>query len=286
MVAAVTNGTKPRSLDRRPNLASVTTKSRALPNRMLLHAVQKWGKTSFAAQAPSPIFICTRGEDGLDTLIKSGQVGETAHFADPADTWNHLMMGIDELLLMDHPYKTLVIDTINGAEILCAEHVLDKSFGGDLKKYDDWSKGAKTYLPKEFATLMVKLDALREAKNMAIILLAHSTVKPFKNPEGPDYDRWEPVLAKETWALTDRWVDMILFGNFEAHVDKVNKGKTDAETRGKASGGQLRIIHTERHAAFDAGNRYGMPPEIDCGESPKEAWANFMVALHPERNKK
>ena len=34
-----------------PSLAAVTTTTRKLPSRILIHAVQKWGKTSLAAQA-------------------------------------------------------------------------------------------------------------------------------------------------------------------------------------------------------------------------------------------
>ena len=36
---------------------AVTTKARKLPNRVVLHALEGWGKTSFAAQAPSPVFL-------------------------------------------------------------------------------------------------------------------------------------------------------------------------------------------------------------------------------------
>src|SRR5262245_55584679 len=57
-----------------PSLAQVTTATRKLPNRVILHGVEGWGKTSFAAQAPKPIFLMTRGEDGLETLIDSGQL--------------------------------------------------------------------------------------------------------------------------------------------------------------------------------------------------------------------
>lgn len=263
-----------------PRLTGITTKSRALPNRLLLHAVQKWGKTSFAAHAPKPIFICTRGEDGLDTLIKSGEVGETAHFEDTVKTYRHLLMAIDELLVHPHDYKTLVIDTINGAERLMVEQIIDEHFEGKRESFDAYARGYK-FIPDEVHKLLDQLEKLRELKNMSIILLAHSQVKTFQNPEGPNYDRWEPVLQKETWAIIDRWVDMILFGSYETFTEKANK----KDVKAKATGGQERIIHTERHAAFDAGNRYGLPAEIECGDSAKEAWDNFMTALHPNRKK-
>lgn len=263
----------------RPTLAKITSKPKGLPNRVILHAVQKWGKTSFAAQTPSPIFLCTRGEDGLDTLIKSGMIPETAHFEDNATTWSDILMALDELLVMEHTYKTFVLDTINGAERLAIEHVVDTQFKGDMEKYDSYGRGVKFLVP-EFLKLVMLLDNLRAHRNMSIVLLAHSQVKTFQNPTGPNYDRWEPVLEKQNWAQLDRWVDMILFGDFETFADKDRKD----DKKAKATGGQQRIIHTERHAAFDAGNRYGLPAEIDCGDNAQTAWTNFVTALHPKKS--
>ncbi len=262
----------------RPALKNVTTKSKGLPNRALLHAVQKWGKTSFAAMAPSPIFLCTRGEDGLETLIKAGQLPETAHFPETFQTFNHLMLALDELILEEHSYKTCVIDTFNGAERLIIEHLVQTKFNNDYEKFDAYGRGAK-FMAEPVYELLKKLDGLRSQMNMGIILLAHSQVKTFQNPEGPNYDRWEPVLMKETWAIVDRWVDMILFGTFETFAEK--ERKTDIKV--KATGGQTRLIHTERSAAFDAGNRYGLPSTIEGGSDSKEAWTNFVTALHPTR---
>lgn len=264
-----------------PKLANVVKTSRQLPNRVFLHAQQKWGKTSFAAQAPGCIFICTRGEDGLDTLIKSNQLPETAHFPESMQTWRHLLMAIDELLIHDHPFKALCIDTVNGAERLAVEHVVREEFEGKLENYEAYGRGIKFLLP-QMSLLLQQLDKLREQKRMGIILLGHSQVKTFNNPEGDNYDRWEPVLEKQSYALLDRWVDMILFGNFETFTEK--KRKTD--TKAKATGGNDRIIHTQRTAAYDAGNRYGLPPDIECGDSPAAAWKAFMSALHPSRNGK
>lgn len=271
--AETTNAALTGKLAPWPSIHNVRKTSRKLPNRVLLHAQQKWGKTSFAAMAPSPIFLYTRGEDGLDTLIKSGQLPDTAQFDQAATEWKHVGFALKDLIHEEHDFKTLVIDTINGLERLCIEHLIQKEFDGKMANFDAYGRGNKFVVP-EFTNLLVDLDKLREKRNMSIILLAHSQVKTFQNPGGPNYDRWEPVLIKETWALVDRWVDMILFGSFETHVDAK---KTDA--KGKAHGGTDRIIHTKRTAAFDAGNRYGLPEEIECGESPKEAWANFLAAL-------
>lgn len=271
---------RPRSafLPPAPSLDTVTSEGKKLPNRVVLHALQKWGKTSWAAQAPSPVFLMTRGEDGLLTLMKSGQVKPTKHFPDPACSWNDLKLALNELVVKDHPYKTLVLDTLNGAERLCHEDFVERECDGNWQNFDAYGRGPKLAV-KGFIELTQLLDDLRR-KGMGIICLCHSMVKTFNNPEGPNYDRWEPVLAKESWAHVDRWTDMILFGAFETITeDKRNTGKA------KARDGQTRLIMTERHAAYDAGNRHGLPPEIECGGSAEEGWKNFVEALRGGKEK-
>lgn len=101
MTARVTkaNGaTRPLTAGDRPSLSAVSTTTRRLPNRVLVYAPEGWGKTSFAAHAPGCIFLCTKGEDGLEKLIETGQVGETAHFLDQARTWADVTACVDDLV--------------------------------------------------------------------------------------------------------------------------------------------------------------------------------------------
>ena len=81
--------------------------------------------------------------------------------------------------------------------------------------------------------------------------------------------------AESIWELTDQWADMVLFGMLETHVNT-----NDAKARkGKAIGGQMRIIHTERGAAWDAKNRHNLPPQIVLGTDPRKAWAKLSAAF-------
>ena len=255
------------------NIESIVHDSRQLPHRIVLHALQKWGKTSFAAHAPQPIFLMTRAEDGLLTLMASGQVGKVPHFPKTADSWTEFKLALSNLVVHDHPHKTLVVDTFNGAERLCHEFVCQNSCEGSWEKFDAFARGPKIAVA-ELTELLILFERLR-ARGMAIILLSHSQVRTFQNPDGPDYDRWEMTIAKETRAIIDRWADMVLFGAFETFAEKESK----SAAKGKATGGQTRLIMTERHAAYDAGNRWGLPEEIECGGSAAEAWSNFITAI-------
>jgi hypothetical protein len=169
----------------------------------------------------------------------------------------------------------LVIDTINGLAKMCVTHVINQKFEGSFEKYQAYGKGAET-AALEWASLLAVLDTLREQKRIGIIALCHTKVKTYKNPTGPDYDRYMPNVDDKIWDLTARWADAILFCNFETYVSKDG-------SRAKGVTGRDRIIYTERDAAYDAGNRYGLPPQILCGNDGAEAWKNFAKALREAR---
>jgi hypothetical protein len=113
---------------------------------------------------------------------------------------------------------------------------------------------------------------------MAIICLCHAKVQPFKNPEGADYDRYQPDLHHKTWALTHRWADIVLFANFYTVIANESQASKGA-AKGKARGGTERVMFCERTAAYDAKNRHGLPAELSMGSSGTEAWANFIEAM-------
>lgn len=259
-------------------LAEVATQGPRLPNRVLLHGVEGIGKTSFASHAPRPIFLMARGETGLQTLIDSGRVAETPHLPE-AKSWADVLGMVQTLIDKPHDYRTLVIDALGGLERLCHEHVCTVNFGGEWgdKGFAAYGKGPEVSIPV-WLELLQMLDRLRAERKVAIIGIAHTKVKTFKNPEGPDYDRYTVDLHEKTWGISHKWADMVLFANF---FTTTSKDKGDA--RAKGAGGQERFIYTERHAAWDAKNRSGLPAEISMGSSGAEAWDNFMAAVREAR---
>jgi hypothetical protein len=255
--------------------AEVTTKGAGLPSRLVVHGVEGVGKTSLAAHSPKPIFLMARGETGLETLIDAGRVGETPHFPE-IKSWSDCMSAIEWLTDSEHEHKTLVFDTLNGLERLCHEHVCDRDYKGDWGKqgFTSYMQGYEVAIA-DWQLMLSALDRLREKRRMAIIALCHTKVETFKNPEGADYDRYQPAIHRKTWEITHRWADHVLFANYYSIVEQVSKdGK-----RGKAAGGQQRVLYTTRHAAWDAKNRAGLPEEIEMGESGKDAWNNLVAAL-------
>ncbi len=256
----------------------ITGKGSGKPTRCIIHGVEGVGKTSFAAQAPKPIFLMARGETGLQTLIDNGLVPEIDHFPE-TQSWADVLSQIRWLCESDTGHKTLVIDTLNGCERLCHEHVCHTKFGGDWGEqgFTSFQKGYDVAL-SDWRELLSLLDHLRNERSMSVICLCHTQVKTYQNPEGPDFDRYQPDMHRKTWGLTHRWADLVLFANFEMFIEAKKGG------RPKGKGGQSRMLYVERHAAYDAKNRHGLSETIVMGESPQEAWDNFKSALTAGRN--
>ncbi len=242
----------------------------------MIYAVEGFGKTSISAKSPKPIFIQSSGETGLETLIQAGMLPETPRFPE-CTSFREVLDAIDTLLEEDHPYRTLVMDTANGAERLCHESVCVRDFGGDWgeKGFASYGKGPDVAMA-DWLMLLQKLDKLREKKKMTIFLLFHAKIVTFKNPVGSDFDRYQPDVHKTTWGATAKWADAILFGNFDVVVDSKGKAKGKGTIK-------RRVMYTERSAAFDAKNRMGLAIEIDMGDSPDEAWAALAGALKEAR---
>ena len=76
------------------------------------------------------------------------------------------------------------------------------------------------------------------------------------------------------WGVTHKWADAILFGH-----TRTTAKKEHGQSKAKAQGGTERVIRTTRTAAYDAGNRYNLPDEINCGRCAKDAWTAFAEAM-------
>ena len=241
------------------------------PPRIILNAVEGWGKTTCAAYTKDPALIMLRGENGYDTLLSAGLVPDVP--AAVIDTWENYMAELRFHANTDPlPFATLNIDSLGIAERLCHEYTCLTEYKNNWSEtgFMSYQKGYETALT-HWLEMLITLDKIRD-KGASIVFLGHLQVRNFKNPLGPDYDRFlSDTHEKTTWAATRRWADAVFFGDFVTLVANLDaKGK-----KGKGVGGTERVLYTEHRDAYDAKNRYGMPSEIPIPDDPTRAWATI-----------
>lgn len=247
---------------------------KAIVPRIILHATEKFGKTSLASFAPDPAIAMVR-DTGYDTLLGAGTV--PAIPGSEVNGWLELLAFVRSVS-ESKEYRTIIIDGLTGAERACQEYVCDTMFNGDWgdSGFLSYHKGY-VHAATEWLKLLSALDRC-QAAGITVIILAHSRTKEVKNPMGATYDRFEPECHEKTWGACAKWADAILFGKFHTIVEKGKReaSKNLAEQKGKAIGGTQRVIFTENHDAFVAGNRYGMESEIWIEGGPETMYQQVM----------
>lgn len=247
------------------SLSSITSGVRMKAPKLILYGVGGIGKTTFAAGAPKPIFLFT--EEGQGSL-------DVARFEprenDPVlKTWNEIIEGCKALYNEQHDYQTLVLDSMDFTEPLLWRYVADKYKKANIEAFG-YGKGY-VYAVDEARILFQWLDALRNDRNMAIIILAHSETKKFESPEAESYDRYKLRLHDRLANYVHDWSDVLLFANYKTTVVKDDEGFNRERKRGVGVG--ERVMYSEERPAFWAKNRYGLPFELPL------SWAAFVDGI-------
>ena len=85
-------------------------------------------------------------------------------------------------------------------------------------------------------------------KGTNVVLLAHSWIKPFKNPSGEDFDRYELKINNKAAGLVKEWSEAVLFANWETFVKEDKRTKRN---KGVSTG--ARILVLSPHADDEVG---------------------------------
>jgi len=245
------------------NLSSLKRSGQIDPPKMILYGINGVGKTSFAAQAPNPVFILT--EKGLGAL--------KVDYFPQAQSWEDVVQALDSLLNEDHKFNTVVIDSLDWLERLIFNRVAADEGKASIEDIG-FGKGY-TYAQNYWYDFTLRLDKLNEQKRMAIILIGHSLVKTFNSPDTDNYDRYRLDLHDKSAGILRDWADIMLFANYKAYTKTVDAGFNRKDHKGIGDG--QRILYTEERPAFWAKNRYNLPFEIPLSRT--DGWNNFASAL-------
>lgn len=240
--------------------------------KIILYAVEGWGKTSCGAFSPKPFFLMAPNETGFNRLAVEKRIPNVP--ARLCATWPSLL-GTVRAITADKKIDTLWLDAMGGFEGVCRDLVIDRDFDGDggEKGYASYGRGPEA-MSREWINLISALDNAANA-GIDVVILGHAKIRPFKNPTGADYDHFVCDCHEKVWGFTHKWADAVLFGNFVDVVD---------EQKRKAKGGTTRQLFCERTAAFDAKNRFGMPSSISIPSDPAQVWDAIIQNMNGANN--
>lgn len=255
------------------NLASLTADKRLRAPRIIILGVHKIGKSTFAADSESPVFLPIKGEEGIDDL-------KVQPFAppDPCSSLADVIGWLYSFGRDEHPYQTVVIDSASTLDPIIHTEICQAAGTTSINEGPLRFNVGIDKANVAWRQVTETLDALRSEKNMASILIGHVKIKRFDDPGGDSYDQYQWDIHEKTANLLYRWADSILFCNKKVVVkeEKLGFHEDNVKKRGLEIYPDARFLYTQQRPSHPGGGRgaYGRLPY----ELPLD-WGNFRDAV-------
>jgi hypothetical protein len=207
------------------------------------------GKTTLSSRFPHAVHLLL--EEGLPTGVEVQAVGRVPDLGG-------VIAALKWLYEAEHPFRTLVVDTLDALEALILAHVCRENRWQTIET-PPYGKGWVA-VDIEWRRVLGALDHIRRKRGMAIVLLAHSSVERIDDPRAPSYTSYQLRLHRRGRALVMDACDLVGFLSTDIHV--VSEDRGFGHERARADGGSQRYLFVEARPAFAAKNRYGMPAKL------------------------
>lgn len=264
------------------DIASLSSAAVTRAPRIVLLGVEKIGKTTFACGSRvdadgniveyglnNPVVISVKGEEGADAIpVPKFPV---------AQTYEDVMAALGALYNEQHELSTVVVDSVSTLYRRVKEKVQkDNPEMATDKEYDRFNRGPQIAI-SYFENLLTGLTALREAKNMASVLIGHVKTKTVNSPDQDPYDAWVWDIPDIIANLIYRWADAIWIAKTPDAVSKVDGEKFGQQhRRAVETEAGKRYLYTQKRAKHPGGGRgiFGqLPYQLDL------SWAAVQEAL-------
>lgn len=239
------------------NINSIRRVKADQPPRILIYGPPGKGKTTLAAEFPNVVFI--QIEDG--TPGEGMEIESFGHLK----SYGEVMDALDVLLNDEHPYQYVAIDSVTAMQRLVFEETCRRGddHGNPKRRIEDFGFGKgyvnATSIWQEFMDYVGQLRAL----GIGVILIGHSSITRFDDPEEVSYDRYDLALRTADKPDSDhrgviiRDMDVVLLLKDTVSIKTEERGPDNK--RAIAQGGQQVWMHARSKPAFNAKNRYGIP---------------------------
>lgn len=236
-----------------------------MPPRLVVYGTEGVGKSTFASQAPSPVFVPT--EDGLSEI-------DCDRFP-LATSFDEVLAALTELHSEKHDYQTVALDSLDWLERLIFDALCRQYSVSSIEKVDGGYARGYTHALGYWRQILDALNRLRVDRGMVVICIAHAKVEKFEDPESSAYDRYSPRLNKHASALVCEWSDGVFFATRKFRTQSEDKGFNRKRTIAAALGkdGGERILRCVGGPSCIAKNRFSIAEELPL------SWPAFMQAM-------
>ncbi|HPT27128.1 MAG TPA: ATP-binding protein [Bryobacteraceae bacterium] len=199
---------------------------------VLAYGRTKIGKSTLCSQAEGALFLAT--EPGLNALDV---------YQVPILNWEDLRKACGEISAGNHPFRTVIIDTVDNAYKFCTQYVLETN---KIEHESDLGYG-KGYalINNEFQRVLTKLAFLP----YGLFLISHAKEMEMDTRTGK-YTRIVPTLPDKARKIVLGMADMVLYCDLQE------------ETADDGAPRMRRVIRTKPSLYYEAGDRTGRLPEV------------------------
>ena len=201
---------------------------------ILLYGAPKTGKSTLCAGIPDALFLAT--EPGLNHLDV---------YQVPVNSWEEIIDAVNELAAGKHPFRAVVVDTVDNAYKFCTNYIC-KKFNIQHPADLPYGKG-QALVNNEFQRVLTALGSLP----YGLWLTSHARESEVtqKNVKS---NKTVPSLPEGARRVILGMVDAILFSEV---VGVAGEGDGNGEYK------TLNVLHTKPTPHYEAGDRTGRLPD-------------------------
>lgn len=251
------------------------------PPRIILLGTEKIGKSTFAAGADSPIFIPIKMEEGIDELdVPSFPV---------CNSFDDVMSCLRALDNEEHDFKTVIIDSGSALEPVIWEHVCQEDNVKSIELVGGGFAKGYTEAMMKWRDITEGLDYLRAEKNMASIIIGHTKVKRFDDPERASYNQYQFDINDKVSAMLYRWADFVGFASNTVLIVEEKVGFNKKLIKAVEAEEDARVLYTKKTPVHPGGGRGvlgRLPSEIPLDWQSFKATVSEVLAEEAKEKKK